>query len=180
MGEKSYGKKTHDADLINFDPRPAKYRHTTKQEQNDFAASVQMFEANNEPICNFEYSVKIVYQDYQVKEERKSVLRLLVPQYLDSLKKHLETMVDTHNFSNQYCVHVSSTMSQSKSEEWKELRRNKITASICQVFSKNPKKFIKDFWFKPPDLSNVESVAWGSKHEETAFEALVQRLGPDV
>ena len=180
MGKNSYGKKTNDADLINFDPRPAKYRNTTRQKQNDFAASVQMFEANNEPICNFEYSVKIVYQDYQVTEERKSVLRLLVPQYLDSLKNHLETMVDTHNLSNDYCVHVSATMEQSKSKEWKKLRRNKITASICQDFSKNPKKFIQDYWVEPPDLSKVEAIDWGKKHEKTALELLGQRLGPDV
>ena len=132
VGENSYGKKTHDADLINFDPRPAKYRNrnTTTQKQNDFVASIQMFEANNEPISNFEYSLKIVYQDYQVTEERKSVLRLLVPQYLASLKKHLETMVDTHNLSNDYCVHISLTIEQSKSKEWKILKRNKVTHSV--------------------------------------------------
>ena len=182
MGKNSYGKKTHDPDLINFDPRPAKFRNTntSRQKQNDFVASVQMFEANNEPISNFEYLLKIVYGDYQISEERKSVLRLLVPQYLDSLKKHLSTLVDTHNLSNDYSVHVSSTMGQSKSKEWKPLKRNRITASFVQEFSKNPKRFIENYWFDPPDLSKVDSVAWGLKHEETALKGLVQMFGSDV
>ena len=180
VGKNSYGKKTHDRDLINFDPRPAKYRNTSIQKQNDFAASVQMFEANNEPISNFEYSVKIVYFDYQVSEERKSVLRLLVPQYLDSLKKQLETMEDTHDLSNNYCVHISSTIEQSKSKEWKPLKRNRISASFVQEFSKNPKRFIENYWYGPPDLSKVTAIDWGSKHEKTALEELGQRLGSDV
>ena len=136
-----------------------------------------MFEVNNEPIPNFAYSVKIVYGDYQISEERKSVLRFLVPQYLDSLKQHLSTLVDTHNFSNDYFVHVSSTLGQAKSSEWKPLKRNRITASFCEEFSKNPKTFIKNFWFGPPDLSKVAPIKWGSDHEEKAREVVAQRLG---
>ena len=150
--------------------------------------SVQSFEVNNDPIPNFAYSVNFTYEDYELKVikdeagvwDRKSVLKNLVSQYLENMKISLSSFVDDHGLSNEFCIHVSDTMGQSGSDTWKKLRKNRITASICLQFSKNPKNYVKDYWFLPPDLSEVSAIKYGSKNEKNALEAFRNMYGGEV
>ena len=57
------------------------------------------------------------------------------------------------------------------------LRRYRITASICDDFAKNPHFFIKNFWYEPPDLSNVTPIKWGNDNEKNAIEMFSNSYG---
>ena len=180
-------------DLLSWDPRPKEFRQTSDQQRIDFVTNVQSFELHGDPIPNFAYSVNFKYEDYELKVirdeagvwDRKSVLKNLVSQYIDNLKISLSSLVDDHGLSNEFCVHVSATITQSKSETWKKLRRPRVTASFCLEFSKKPKNginyciknCIRNFWFQPPDLSEIAAIKYGTKNEKNALEAFSRMYG---
>ena len=180
-------------DLLSWDPRPKKFRQTSEQQRIDFVTNVQSFELHGDPIPNFAYSVNFKYEDYELKVirdesgvwDRKSVLENLVSQYIDNMKMSISSLVDIHGLSNELCVHVSDTIIQSRSETWKKLRRPRVTASFCLEFSKKPKnginycikQCIENYWYQPPDLSNVTAIAYGSKNESKALEAFSKMYG---
>ena len=118
VGQRDYGKKRFE-NLLQWDPRPVALRHTTTTARNNFVTSIQMMESFNEPKPNFAASLKITYWDYELDEDRKLVLKENVAIFHNYLKTNLELMVDSHGLSNDYALHVSSTMDQADSEEWK-------------------------------------------------------------
>ena len=105
---------------MNWDPRPEKFRKkTTQQELNNFVTSIQMMnETFNDKTPNYAASVKIIYEDYQVSEERKSFLKDKVSEFHSSLKNSLKSIIDSHGLSTEEAMHVSVTFEQSKSDEW--------------------------------------------------------------
>ena len=118
VGQKSYGKKNF-VDLMNWDPRPEKFRKTTQHELNNFVTSIQMMnETFNDKTPNYAASVKIIYEDYQVSEERKSFLKDKVSEFHSSLKNSLKSIIDSHGLSTEEAMHVSVTFEQAKSDEW--------------------------------------------------------------
>ena len=118
VGKNSYGKKNF-VDLMDWDPRPEKFRKTTQQELNDFASSIQMLnETYHEKTPNYAAIVKIVYEDFLVSDERKSFLKAKVVEFHGNLKESLKTITDYHGLSTEDAIHVSDTFEQAKSEEW--------------------------------------------------------------
>ena len=104
---------------MDWDPRPEKLRKTTQQELNDFASSIQMLnETYNEKTPNYAASVKIVYEDFLVSDERKSFLKAKVLEFHGNLKDSLKTMTDSHGLSTVEAIHVSDTFEQADSDEW--------------------------------------------------------------
>ena len=175
MGQQDYGKKNFE-NLLQWDPRPKEFRGTSVQRRNAFVLDIQKFEQNGDPIPCFAHSVNLKYEDYELKVitdnagvwDRKSALRSLVTQYIENLQSSLSSLVDDHGLSNEVCIHVSSTLAQSKSDTWKPLRSNRVTASFCLQFSKNPKNCIKNYWYPPPEdyLSNVPAIKYGKDNEK--------------
>ena len=120
MGQQDYGKKNFE-NLLLWDPRPKEFRQTSDQKRNAFVLDIQKFEQNGDPIPNFAHSVNLKYEDYELEVitdnagvwDRKSALRSLVTQYIENLQSSLSSLVDDHGLSNEVCIHVSSTMTQS-------------------------------------------------------------------
>ena len=129
VGQKSYGKKNF-VDLMDWDPRPEKFRKTTQHELNNFVSSIQMMnETYNEKIPNYAASIKIAYEDYQVSDDevsekipydrkRNKVLKDKVSEFHRNLKNSLKSIVDSHGLSTEEAMHVSVTFEQAKSDEW--------------------------------------------------------------
>ena len=104
---------------MDWDPRPEKFRKTTQQELNDFASSIQMLnETYHEKTPNYAASVKIVYEDFLVSDERKTFLKAKVLEFHGNLKDSLKTMTDSHGLSTEEAIHVSDTFEQADSDEW--------------------------------------------------------------
>ena len=189
IGKNDYGKKRHE-NIIAWDPRPAKFRNISQFEKNAFVCNLAKFEQNGDPNPNFIKMVKCVYEDYVLDEnaykeeekiwvrERIQVLKEKIAYFHQCLHDNFDFLRDTHSLSTEKATHVSSTIDQADSEDWKQKRKFLVTASICYEFSRNVNQFLKNFWRPVPvDLSKVPAIDWGKKGEEKCFEALCSKFG---
>lgn len=171
--EKNYDKKGKSSAYINIDPRPDHLRKTTKQELNDFHISHQSFKSPP----NWLSVITLHYDDYEVDDSRRSVLRELRDQFIQSLGMTIDKYMDDH-LSNEHSVHVSGTDAQANCDLWFTERKLRVTASNFLEFSKNPKDILKKKLLnKQPDLSRVPAIKWGRDHEKDALKAYEDLFG---
>lgn len=91
--------------MIDFDPRPARYRHVNVQHINNFLCNVQAFsQAEGGELTMWETQLKMTYNDYKLDCDRNRVL--------------LEQVSALHeNLKPEALMEIPGTQQQSKSEK---------------------------------------------------------------
>ena len=174
-----YGKsKKFKPDLyINFDPRPANLRETSDQELWDFVKDNQKSSMELGYQSCWDSVVKIIYEDYDVSDERKVSLCKLRDDFLESLEIQLTNLSEDPLLSSPAGKHITSTIEQSQCEEWYALRKIRVSASIMLAFTKNPKNFIKNFWGITNGVPQTKAIKYGKDNEINAINAMEEKLG---
>lgn len=72
--------------LIDFDPRPLKYREVTAIHVNGFLSALQALSKENEGISMWETQLQFTYKDYNLERERVEVLLEKVSALHENLK----------------------------------------------------------------------------------------------
>ena len=105
--------------VIEFDPRPARYREVNEQHINKFLRNIQaLSQAEDTGVSMWETQLQFTYSDYALDCERKEVLLEQVKLLYNNLK--LEALME-----------MPATQEQSKSERWFSERWCRLTASRC-------------------------------------------------
>ena len=119
-GAKYPGKKKRAIlSVIDFNPRPAKYRNVNVHHINKFLSNLQcLSQAEGEGISMWETQLQYIYDDYNLDCERKGVLLEQVNALHESLKP-------------EALMEIPGTQEQSKSEQWFSERWCRLTASKC-------------------------------------------------
>ena len=105
--------------VIDFDPRPAKYRVVTPEHINRFVIDLQSLSQNgNGNISMWETQLKITYSDYDLTDEQSKLLSEKVTVFLK-------------NITPESCGEIEGTEQQSLSEKWFSERWYRVTASEC-------------------------------------------------
>jgi len=105
--------------VIDFDPRPAKYRNVNVHHINKFLGNLQwLSQAEGKGVSMWETQLQYTYGDYNLDCERKGVL--------------LEQVSALHkNLKPKALMEIPGTQEQSKSEKWFSERWCRLTASKC-------------------------------------------------
>ena len=170
-----YGKKFKVGKYINTDPRPIHLRHTTDQERFDFIKEIQASSAKLGYQSNWDPTLKITYQDYNVTTQRKFELFQLRDQFIQCLKPN--TNEATRKIGSGF--HLDETLDQSESEDWFTQRKYRVTASRFLEFSRNPVPFFKKFW-NNENIPKTKAMQYGIENESKALAAIEQRLNRSV
>lgn len=120
ISEAKYSSKKKLATLpvIDFDPRPLKYRKVTAIHVNGFLSALQALSKENEGISMWETQLQFTYKDYNLERERAEVL--------------LEKVSALHeNLKPEGVMEIPGTEQQSRSEKWFSERWRRLTASKC-------------------------------------------------
>jgi len=106
--------------VIEFDPRPAKYREVKAKHINNFLSNIQLLtsQAEGGEICMWETQLNFTYNDYSLDCERSRVLFEKVSALHNNLKP-------------EALLEMQGTQEQSKSEKWFSERWCRLTASKC-------------------------------------------------
>ena len=92
--------------VIEFDPRPAKYRDVKAHHIDNFLRNVQaLSQAKGEGVSMWETQLQVTYNDYHLECERKEVLLEQVNALFANLKP-------------EALIEIPGTQGQSKSEKW--------------------------------------------------------------
>jgi hypothetical protein len=156
-----------------FDPRPEEKRCTTTSEINDFVHNLKKMETYPMWLD----IIDIIYDDYEVDEDRQAVLKSLSQDFLEALRVQLE-VAPYDPFSNDSSVHFGATIDQANCDLWSELRQHRVTASRFQDFLRNPFTNTKKMLLDPKcDLSRVMAIQWGVENEQNAINAFAAEHG---
>ncbi|CAH3020708.1 unnamed protein product, partial [Porites evermanni] len=120
ISEAKYSSKKKLATLpvIDFDPRPLKYREVTAIHVNGFLSALQALSKENEGISMWETQLQFTYKDYNLECERVEVL--------------LEKVSALHeNLKPESVMEIPGTEQQIRSEKWFSERWCRLTASKC-------------------------------------------------
>ena len=172
----NYSKRVKSDHVYSFDPRPP----TTSSQSSTQGRFDRLLLSCNQSTTNRQWRDFIcpTFEDYQLDDERKEVLQLMVQEFI---RGQTEDLVKFNGdlLSNEYAVHLASTVSQSSSSEWKEARQYRITASSFATFKTCPLSWTcKRLWSKEKDLSSLPAVQWGLMNEENALKELEEHVGP--
>ena len=170
-----YGKKFKVNKYIGIDPRPEHLRHTTEQERFDFIKDIQASSVKHGFQSNWDPTLKITYENYDVTTQRKCELVQLRNQFLQYLK--LSTEVEARRIGSG--IHLNDTLDQSQSENWFSQRKYRVTASKFLEFSRNPVPFLKRFWYNESILQ-TKAMKYGIENEDKAIAAIEERLNSRV
>ena len=121
LSDAKYSGKKKQAILsaIDFDPRPAKYRHVNVHHINNFLHNLQwLSKAEGEGISMWETQLRRTYGDYSLDCKRKGVLL----EHVNALHENLKP---------EALLAIPGTQQQSKSEKWFLERWCRLTASKC-------------------------------------------------
>ena len=128
-----YGQKRKANKYYNIDPRPLHLQRTTQEELNYFCTDNQYSAWKHSLPSNWDtIFVTPTYDDYVIDDDRKSILKILRKNFLDSMRENLE---EIHNstpdtLSTECSIHLNVTVNQSENEEWFKQRMFRITASF--------------------------------------------------
>ena len=111
-------KKLATLPVIDFDPRPVKYREVTAIHVNGFLSALQALSKENEGISMWETQLQYNYKDYNLERERVEVLLEKVSALHENLKPEALTV-------------IPGTEEQSRSDKWFSERWCRLTASKC-------------------------------------------------
>ena len=105
--------------VIEFDPRPAKYREVKTHHINNFLSNIRLLsQAEGGEISMWETQLNFTYSDYNLDCERSRVL--------------FEKVTALHNnLKPEALLEIQGTQEQSKSEKWYSERWCRLTASKC-------------------------------------------------
>lgn len=121
VSDAKYPGKNKNASLnvIDFDPRPAKYRHVNAHHINNFLSKVQaLSQAEDGELTMWETQLRMTYNNYKLEGDRNRVL--------------LEQVSALHeNLKPEALMQIPGTQEQSKSEKWFLERWCRLTASKC-------------------------------------------------
>ena len=163
--EKQYSKKRRPDRIINFDPRPVHLQHTSENEINEFIFNVQSLQRDSmwSKILPFHYG------DYELSNDRKSVLHEETKMFLENQKQDLMRFV-SDPLSNGHAVHCTGTEKQADCPEWFQCRHYKVTASTFYDFLGSAKSACNKLLFQEKrDISHLLSIKWGRDHENEAL-----------
>ncbi|PFX15417.1 hypothetical protein AWC38_SpisGene20362 [Stylophora pistillata] len=105
--------------VIEFDPRPARYREVNEQHINKFLRNIQaLSQAEDTGVSMWETQLQFTYSDYVLDCERKEMLLKQVKLLYNNLKP-------------EALMEMPATQEQSKSERWFCERWCRLTASRC-------------------------------------------------
>lgn len=109
--------KNASLNVIDFDPRPDKYRHVNVHHINNFLSKVQaLSQAEGGELTMWETQLRMTYNDYKLDGDRNRVL--------------LEQVSALHeNLKPEALMQIPGTQEQSKSEKWFSERWCRLTAS---------------------------------------------------
>ena len=154
-----------------IDPRPVHLQTTSDYEFNSFLANVQ----GHKKSSNWE-SVPIKYEDYELDDERKSVLKIQRKSFMDNLFD-ITDIYNSDSLSNDSSVHVTGSELQSKCDIWYKERSFRVTASTALEFTKNPQQLVNKFWKGPSDISYLKSIKYGLENEPNAVLDFEKHFG---
>ena len=91
---------------IDFDPRPAEYRHVNMHHINNFLSKLQaLSQAEDRELAMWKTQLRMTYNDYKLEGDRNRVL--------------LEQGSTLHeNLKPEALMEIPGTQEQSKSEKW--------------------------------------------------------------
>ena len=159
-----YGQKRKSDQYYSIDPRPLYLRRTTQEELNNFCTDVQYSACHDNVPSNWtSIFVAPTYENYDITEDRKNVLKIQRKAFLDALRQNLQ---DIHNttpdtLSTACGVHLNSTVNQSENDEWFQQRLFRITASFFIGEHCHSKMVKKNCEFCCVDLLNQRTVVVG-------------------
>ena len=106
--------------MINFDPRPKKFRNVSPQHINGLLSNLESISANNRngEMSMWETQLQMTYDDYSLEEDR-----------LEDLRRKLTILEE--NLKHATLMEIPATREQSFSEEWHNQRFRRLTASNC-------------------------------------------------
>ena len=160
--------------MYNLDPRPATVQSSTQQRFE------QLLQLCDQSPTNTQWKNYIcpAFEDYELDDDRKMVLQCLVEAFINNQAEDL-LKFDNDPLSNQFAVHLSHTVNQASSVDWKVARQYRITASSFATFKTCPLSWTCNrLWKKEPDLSRLPAIKWGLENEVNAIVALEKHVGP--
>ena len=170
-----YGKKFKVGKYIGVDPRPVHLRHTTDQERFDFIKDIQASSAKLGYQSNWDPTLKITYEDYNLSDQRKNELLQLTDQFI----LNLASSVNKEQNRIGTGIHLNNTLNQSLNDEWFYQRKYRVTASKFLEFSRNPTPFLRKFWHDEV-IIQTKAMKYGIDNEDKAIVAIEQRLNCTV
>ena len=177
------------------DPRAPEFRKTTVQEKNDFVVALQAICSTETDDKNSKkkskkieinpmwldcIQIKYDYEEGDIDLDqfdeilggnRHDILKKQASIFMLNLAKSFDPF-EFDPLTTEICVHFTGTEGQAASDLWKQQRLFRVTATSFLEFSRNPSGFIRKFWNGSPDLSHLESIQYGKKHEKDAIEAV--------
>ena len=173
LHESKYSKKKRADLLINFDPRPKKFRKTTSKELNKFVSSLKY-----SPIRTmWQDIIPYKYEDFELDDEEIKLLQTQRDHYLQNLKVQIQPF-EEDLLTTFHVVHVTGSECQARSNIWFAHRKLKITASRFKEFLTQPESSTRKLlWEEAVDLSKVVSVQWGIQKENEAIDILETLYG---
>ena len=102
--------------VIDFDPRPAKYRKISSNHVNNFVCNLHTISANQNKVSMWETQLTITYSDYNLEDTS------VIEQQVSDLMS---------NLTPDSLSEVEGTKGQNESEKWYSERWPRITASTC-------------------------------------------------
>ena len=108
--------KKRKIEVIEFDPRPAKYRKVTSSHINNFVCNLHRISADQNKTTMWETQLTVTYNDYNLEDT--SVLEQQVSDLMANLSPACLSQID-------------GTKAQNESERWYSERWPRITATTC-------------------------------------------------